>query len=274
MGTIGIDNLRRAAAGQGALLEETYLLDGASARQARLRIGGQSFVWASNGNTLYLSIPTSKVAVRLNIGRTDRPVPIDRYIGNQPLYLAEPWDDWSRQLIDATRSWLTVPAHIALLGELGLGRQEWASFEADWSLVELRSRPGDEDSRRVHVVLRIVEAATDPAAPWLRQPRLATASVPPQFRDLIPMMRVWAIDDDAIRSDKMSRARTATLLRLWDAVGHRLDAIDSYLDAHADAFSDGDSKLGRLAEATAEARIELEHRGVDVRPGRADLGIC
>lgn len=266
MGTTGIDNLRRAAAEHGALLEETYLLDGASAQQARLRIGGQSFVWASNGRSLYLSIPSPKVAVRLNIGRTDRPVPIDRHIGNVPLFLDEPWDDWSRQLIEATRTWLTVPAHMAMLDELGLERKEWAYIDLGWSMVELRSRPGGEDLRRVRVVLRIVEAATDPTAPWLRQPRLATASLPTQFRDLVPMMRVWAIDDDAIRSDKMSRARTATLLRLWDTVGHRLDAIDAHLDAQSDAMSDGDTRLGRLAEATAEARIELEQRGIDLQP--------
>ena len=63
MGTTGIDNLRRAASDLGALLEETYLLDGGSARQARVRIDGQSFVWASDGIALYLSIPSPKVAV-------------------------------------------------------------------------------------------------------------------------------------------------------------------------------------------------------------------
>lgn len=260
--------LARVASEQGALLEESSMLEG-NAREAALRFGKQRLRWATDGRRHYLSLHTPKVATRLHVGRPDEigsPQRVARSIGGVPVYLPDTPDDNSRPYNEATVRWLADPVNIGLLERLGLSTGEWASVSANWTIASLSAGGEGTDLQRVDTLLQIVQSATDPQATWLREPRLTAASIPTQFRGLLPMIRKWAIDDDSIRGDRLSRARTSTLLSLWSEVGPRLSEIDDYLDSIGQSASYETLKVGRLAEASVEAHVELERRGVDLPP--------
>ncbi len=84
------------------------------------------------------------------------------------------------------------------------------------------------------------------------------SELPPEFHDLIPLMKEWAIGDDVERDEKMQAASEDELRTLSRALQPRFDAINSYLDDndHLEVAT----YLGRLAEAAAEAQIDLENR--------------
>jgi len=84
------------------------------------------------------------------------------------------------------------------------------------------------------------------------------AALPNEFQDLQPLVDKFAISDDVEREAKMESATAAEKQRLVDSVSPRFDAINAYLDEHDD---DSAHMLGRLAEAAAEALIELTRKG-------------
>ena len=82
-------------------------------------------------------------------------------------------------------------------------------------------------------------------------------TLPERFEVLVPLIRRWAVSDDAQRSAMQDGTPTEELRALWQAVAPHLEAIDAYLDEHDD---EGAHLLGRLAEAAVEASLDLERR--------------
>jgi|GEM_PF-5379320 len=257
-----LDTLRLVAARHRAALEETYLLEDDKALQVALRIRTQRLTVAANATHFYVGLPSPKVAIRVGIGRADTPESAELVgaVGTVPLYLDDPGWEAARPLNDATRRWLEQPANTTLLEQLRFVEGDWLLLGANHTLATFGATDAKRDERRIDLLVQIVEAATDPSARWLRQERLSARALPQAFRDLAPLIRAWGIDDDLIRGERMSRARTSTLESLWSAVGARLPAIDALLDEPGSDASYELLRLGRLAEATAEARIELDRR--------------
>ena len=134
------------------------------------------------------------------------------------------------EITEALRRWLEQPANTTLLEQLRFVEGDWLLLGANHTLATFGATDAKRDERRIDLLVQIVEAATDPSARWLRQERLSARALPQAFRDLAPLIRAWGIDDDLIRGERMSRARTSTLESLWSAVGARLPAIDALLD--------------------------------------------
>jgi hypothetical protein len=85
--------------------------------------------------------------------------------------------------------------------------------------------------------------------------------LPEAFQPLAPLTRKWAIDDDIERESLIEDSEASELSDLVAAVGPYMDAIDGYLNSFGDRpLNSSAIKLGRLAEATAEARRRLEVR--------------
>ncbi len=82
-------------------------------------------------------------------------------------------------------------------------------------------------------------------------------TLPDEFQFLQGLADKFAISDDVERGAKMEAATLEEKQDLVDAVSPHFDAINAYLDDHDDSSA---HLLGRLAEATAEARIELARK--------------
>lgn len=235
------------------------------ALQAVLRYDGHRVTWAANQTHHHLALHTPWVAVRLEFGRSSRPDANLRIgtVNQVPIYIEDP--DWepARAINDFSRAWVARPANVALLERLALAPGDALALGAAWTIAEFAATDSAGDEGRIEALVRIVEAANDRTVPWLRPDRLREEEIPVAFRDLAPLIRRWGIGDDTVRSDRITKARTSTLQALWEAVGPRLQDIDVALDEAGDN-STGMARLGRLAEATAEARIELERRGLTV----------
>jgi hypothetical protein len=83
--------------------------------------------------------------------------------------------------------------------------------------------------------------------------------LPEAFRPLAPLVHKWAIDDDIERESLIEDSEVSELSDLIAAVAPHMAAIDGYLNSFGDRpLNSSAIKLGRLAEATAEARRRLE----------------
>lgn len=83
------------------------------------------------------------------------------------------------------------------------------------------------------------------------------SELPEQFHELIPLLTTWCIGDDALRSEKLSDASTEELLAVVNRVEPRLADIDEFLSSFGDTPSEAACLLGKLAECTAAAQMEL-----------------
>jgi hypothetical protein len=80
--------------------------------------------------------------------------------------------------------------------------------------------------------------------------------LPPQFHDLIPYIRRWAISDDGERSELTDEALKTELEELVTAVKPRLPEIDKYLDSFGQK---GPSEMAALALQTlGECCVEVQ----------------
>ncbi len=235
------------------------------ALRAVLRYDGHRVTWAANQTHHHVALHTPWVAVRMELGRSSRPDANLRIgtLNRVAIYIEDP--DWepARAMNGFSRAWAARNENVALLERLALAPGDALALGAAWTIAVLAATDSAGDESRIEALVRIVEAASDRTVPWLRPDRLRVDEIPVAFRDLTPLIRRWGIGDDTVRSDRITKAGTSTLRALWQAVGPRLHEIDVALDDAGDN-STGIARLGRLAEATAEARIELKRRGLTV----------
>jgi len=88
-----------------------------------------------------------------------------------------------------------------------------------------------------------------------RRSRADLQPLPKEFQPLIPLILRWAEDDDGWRQEALRAASRPELKSLVSTVTPYLNAIDNYLTTNDD---DAARALGRLAEFTVEARLDLE----------------
>ena len=62
-------------------------------------------------------------------------------------------------------------------------------------------------------------------------PRLDSAKVPPDLRDLVPFAQRWGIGDDVVRSERAQKATAAERSELRAAFGPRQARITAWLDS-------------------------------------------
>lgn len=81
-------------------------------------------------------------------------------------------------------------------------------------------------------------------------------AIPEELRDLIPVLKKWAISDDQEREEKVDKAAKATLTRLVNRVAPKLDAINRYLDSFGDEpLSEEATMFASLAELVCELQL-------------------
>jgi hypothetical protein len=107
--------------------------------------------------------------------------------------------------------------------------------------------------------VRLVDALVDLAEslPEDREP-VEDVDLPDALSALQPLIRSWAIADDQQRADEIEAAETDELRSLIAAVEPHLSAIDRL--CLQDEAAPAAHATGHLAEATLEARQELERR--------------
>ena len=85
--------------------------------------------------------------------------------------------------------------------------------------------------------------------------------LPAEFADLASLLNEWGIADDLERSEKIGDASEQELRQFLAVVEPRLGMINSYFsDSMEDPVSNAASNLGRIVEATIEARAALVSR--------------
>ena len=105
-------------------------------------------------------------------------------------------------------------------------------------------------------VITIIDAVID-MMPHEQQPPRQFKGLPEVLRPLVPLLRKWAIDDDAERSRKLKRCSQTTRQKLVDAVVPLLPDIDNFLDSFGANPPEEACALGSLAQAALEAQSLL-----------------
>ena len=104
---------------------------------------------------------------------------------------------------------------------------------------------------------KIVPRAPDaPVQEW--PPQAPPTDAPELLKLLWPLVLRWGVGDDADRARIVDEASSIELQSLVERVGPALSVIDAYLEATAAA--EHAVPYGDLAQATIEARFELERR--------------
>ncbi|MFT3935097.1 MAG: hypothetical protein QM726_15830 [Chitinophagaceae bacterium] len=85
--------------------------------------------------------------------------------------------------------------------------------------------------------------------------------IPENLKDLIPLIKEWAIPDDQDRSDKVEKTSKVKLLKLFNIIEPKLDIIDAYLDSFEDKPMTHEAMLiGNLGELGAELRLVTAYK--------------
>jgi VanZ family protein len=83
--------------------------------------------------------------------------------------------------------------------------------------------------------------------------RLNPDLLPEPLRELVPLIKMWAVGDDVKRRELLETASAEELEQLKDRVCPLMDRIDEYLDSFPmDKVPEEAALVGRLAEAVAE----------------------
>jgi hypothetical protein len=90
------------------------------------------------------------------------------------------------------------------------------------------------------------------------------ALLPAALLELRPLIRKFAIGDDAVRDSEMQSAPISELEALARLTGAQWDAINAFLDEHMEETGtpqqDVALVLSAFAEAAAEAPLDLDRR--------------
>lgn len=173
---------------------------------------------------------------------------------------------WTTSLEEGTRAWLASNDNRGLLEALPLERRESVGFGWPSCRAVLRDT-GRHDLIRVTALVRASDAMVDPDAKWLADLRRKLKEpvrwnrLPRAFRGAARFSRRWAERDDSTRATRMTHATTDELIDLFATIAPMFEAIDVYEGRTADP-PEAFLRLTAIAEAAAEARIELERRRV------------
>src|SRR5579864_5001387 len=86
------------------------------------------------------------------------------------------------------------------------------------------------------------------------------AALPPDLRELQPLLEEWGRTDDSERSDLIDAADTSSLEELVRRVGPKLERIADFLRDHTTNGPSVAGSLDALAQAVMEAEQELQRR--------------
>ncbi len=141
---------------------------------------------------------------------------------------------------------------IALMRELNLQSQESVHFAQDNVSVYLYKPPLFRVSTAIE---RLIDLAQSVGGDLDLDPSV----LPVQFHPLIPLIKKWAIADDADREDFLETLSRSDLQSFASEVEPYLSSIDCYLDSFRSQPPPEEAvALGRLAECAVEARQHLK----------------
>jgi len=235
----------------------------------RFDLAGREMVWQNRGREHHVEWVTTDCASGVTLtdakafGPDDIP-PFKRL--KSGLSVLIPSTTWTTSLEQEARAWLSDADNVALLESLPLQPGEYVHFGWPGCTAILRDRTAGVLDR-VAALVAASDRMVDPDSRWLAEvarKRRATVrwkSLPVEFRSLARFSRLWGEGDDQIRSDRMSRASTQTLIDLVGTVSPLFDAFAAYATKVADDPPEAYFRLERIIEAGAEAQLELERRG-------------
>ena len=158
-------------------------------------------------------------------------------------------------LSDNQRQLLATPAFVRLLEELALRPGEKLNFSSEDISVYLKNPPLDRILRSADRMIDLAEEIKVAEA----ETEIDLGALPLQFQPLIPLIKKWAIGDDAIRDDFIQQTTKDALESFVISVEPYLHSIDSYLDSFGTVPPPYEAVLlGRLAECAVEAKRELQ----------------
>jgi hypothetical protein len=155
---------------------------------------------------------------------------------------------------DTVAQWFKVSEHARFIEQLGLEDGEGLVVCANALRAYLKCPSQDRLMSFPETLTRIVEEL-----PSEKSEPMDSSELPAQFHGLQPLIRLWAIADDADRSERVKRASVKILRHFVDTVYLQLDAIDTYLHSFGDnPLSEAAAALGTLAECACEAKLRLD----------------
>jgi hypothetical protein len=222
---------------------------------------GRAISWATNGTRFLIEVGVS-TSLTFAAGRPDVIV-----AASQPVLLAG-----TTLIYQTTNFPIAWPAAsdqetliAALIAALDLGSEEQLLVARNKTTLLVEPHGTESDSKRLASLLALV-AALPPFHPpgstgeVVEGLRFDDAKIPSKLQGLLPMLRVWAVGDDQVRSERIRSAPDGDLRDLVGAVAPLLIEIDALIAAENGVGSDEAVLLGDLAQAVLEAKQELERR--------------
>lgn len=238
---------------------------GWNALELRFELAGRDVHWQDHGRTHEIRWVTIDCAIGITVADA-------KEVRRQPfkqlkngLSILVPSTPWTTSLEDEALDWLADDDHVQLLESLPLGRRDYVTFGWPDCTALIRAKgPGDLD--RIAALIAASDQMVDPNSRWLaevakkQRETIRWSRLPAEFQSLSRFSRQWGEGDDGIRSNRMDRASSKTLLDLHAAVMPLFGAFARYADEVDDDPPAAFFRLQRIVEAAAEAEIELERR--------------
>jgi hypothetical protein len=140
----------------------------------------------------------------------------------------------------------------SLLLSLRLDRQESIHFFRNRINVYLRSPSIQRVLLCLDGIVELSEILEEP------EQELDLGQLPRQFHPLVPLIKKFAIDDDADRGEFLNGLSTSRLRDLVEAVAPFIPSINAYLNSFKGHPSEEAAALGRIAECATEAQRLLQ----------------
>jgi hypothetical protein len=239
-------------------------MPGSVARPRRVR--GYAVTERRAPGRIELDIRTPRLTHALELGAARLlGGPRHTLIGGVPVHLGQARGDGLPDLAVDTARWLKRLDNRVLVVAVDLRSDEWAVLAPGLSLAVLDAAHPTPPSDRLDRLLDLCNAMVDPSTAWAawqqslsrRRPR---GEVPAALSEAARRLRSWIIGDDLERAERIAGASSSALERLVELVAPHTSHIDALLDSFGEAPPAWATRLGAMAEAAAEARIELRRR--------------
>lgn len=209
--------------------------------------------WLVASRTRVVLTGKAEVPVFFSVGAMNHALlttePVATQTGGQQVYAARAGFE------KAVRDWLQLSAHFKLIEGLGLRPGESLHVARNASMLVIL--PDRNVDPTFVSFTRLLEAVSEPARQITRRGPL----LPPEFAELEPIARKWAIPDDEEREDALRRAGARSRARLKAAIVPRLDDIDRYMDVQDVPLSDKSMRIQQLGELGAELAAAARRAG-------------